>query len=380
MQIFVSFLRLGATAFGGVSMVAYLRKTVVDQKGWLDYEEFGSGLALCQMIPGATTMQLAGYIGLRLHGLIGALVSFTAFGLPALCLMILLAALYVSGQDLPVVSSVFSGLQAIIVAIVGYAVITFGKTTLDGWRTFLIAGIAASLYGLSVNPILVIGIAAVTGLISFRMTGNENSTGRFQPISRRYIQSIVVLVALVTIGMLLLYFMDQDLFDLVFTMARISLFSFGGGYAAIPLMLHEVVEVHAWMDSQTFMNGIVLGQVTPGPVVITATYIGYILHGLSGSLLATTGIFLPSFVVLVAITPYFDRIKGSPYFISIIKGVLCSFVGLLLVVTIRFAVDVDWDFLHVILAVAAFVALLRKVDILWVVLAGTLLSALWHFL
>ncbi len=84
-QIFVSFLRLGATAFGGVSMVAYLRKTVVDQKGWLDYEEFSSGLALCQMIPGATTMQLAGYIGLRLHGLIGALVSFTAFGLPALC-------------------------------------------------------------------------------------------------------------------------------------------------------------------------------------------------------------------------------------------------------------------------------------------------------
>ena len=119
-----------------------------------------------------------------------------------------------------------------------------------------------------------------------------------------------------------------------------------------------------------------LGQVTPGPIVITATFIGHLVNGPIGGLIASISIFLPSFMMVVGIVPYFDRLRSSPYFKKVITGVLCSFVGLLLTVTIRFALDIPWDVPRILLAVGAFVALILKVDILWVVLVGTGISLL----
>jgi chromate transporter len=160
-------------------------------------------------------------------------------------------------------------------------------------------------------------------------------------------------------------------------MFRIDLFAFGGGFASVPLMFHEIVEVRHWIDGQTFMNGIVLGQVTPGPIVITATFVGFLLGGPIGGVIATVGIFLPSFILVVGISPYFDQLRTSPSFNKAIGGVLCSFVGLLLTVTIRFALNVHWDISHILLASAALIALLRKIDILWVVVVGTIISVIW---
>jgi chromate transporter len=139
-------------------------------------------------------------------------------------------------------------------------------------------------------------------------------------------------------------------------------------------MFHEVVEVRQWLDGPTLLNGIALGQVTPGPIVITATFIGYLLKGPLGGLLATVCIFLPSFMIVVGIVPYFERLRNSPYFKKVITGILCSFVGLLLTVTIRFALDIPWDIPRILLSGSAFVALILKVDILWVVLIGTVIS------
>jgi chromate transporter len=194
-----------------------------------------------------------------------------------------------------------------------------------------------------------------------------------------YKKSLLLIVSISAISFLLLFIFNRTLFDLAILMFRIDLFAFGGGFASVPLMFHEIVEIRNWMDSQTLMNGIVLGQVTPGPIVITATFIGYLLGGFFGGVIATFGIFLPSFTMLVIISPYFDRLRASPYFNKIIGGVLCSFVGLLLTVTIRFALNVHWDLSHLLLASGAFVALLLKIDILWVVLAGTIISILLTF-
>lgn len=176
------------------------------------------------------------------------------------------------------------------------------------------------------------------------------------------------------LGLLLLFFFQPDGFNLAVLFLRIDLFAFGGGFASIPLMYHEVVEVRGWMDSATFLNGIALGQVTPGPIVITATFVGYLLYGPWGGLLATLSIFLPSFILVVGIAPYFDRLRASAYFNRLIQGVLCSFVGLLFVVTLRFASAVPWDIPHILMAAAALLALLLKTDILWVVIAGILVS------
>ena len=136
-------------------------------------------------------------------------------------------------------------------------------------------------------------------------------------------------------------------------MFRIDLFAFGGGFASVPLMYNEIVDVRSWMDGQTFLNGIALGQITPGPIVITATFVGYMLYGLIGAGVATVSIFLPSFLIVIGVTPYIDRLRNSAYFAGAIRAILCSFVGLLLTVTFRFASNISWDIPRVLLAVAA---------------------------
>ena len=161
-------------------------------------------------------------------------------------------------------------------------------------------------------------------------------------------------------------------------MMKIDLFAFGGGFTSLPLMLHEIVEVRGWMDEKTFMNGIALGQVTPGPIVITATYVGYLLYGFWGALVATLSIFTPSFLMLVVINPVFDRLKSSSLFLKATKGIMASFVGLLLYVLIKFALAVPWDIIRVLLGVAALTALIKKIDLLYVVVIGGIISV-WLF-
>jgi chromate transporter len=169
---------------------------------------------------------------------------------------------------------------------------------------------------------------------------------------------------------MLLFFVNRELFELAVIMVRIDLFAFGGGFAILPLMFHEIVDVRSLIDAPTFLNGIALGQITPGPIVITATFIGYLLYGLIGGVIATISIFLPSFLLLIGVAPYFDKLRSSVHFNWIIEGILCSFVGLLLSTTVIFALQVPWDLVRIPIAIAAFTALLFKVEIYWIVLAG----------
>jgi chromate transporter len=184
----------------------------------------------------------------------------------------------------------------------------------------------------------------------------------------------LIIASVAALAFVILFFVERKLFDLAAMMFRIDLFAFGGGFASVPLMYNEIVEVRFWMDGQTFLNGIALGQITPGPIVITATFVGYMLYGLIGAAVATVGVFLPSFLIVIGVTPYFDRLRNAAHFYGIINAVLCSFVGLLLTVTFRFASNIPWDIPRVLLAAAAFVALYFKIEIVWIVLVGTVVS------
>ena len=159
-------------------------------------------------------------------------------------------------------------------------------------------------------------------------------------------------------------------------MLKVDIFAFGGGFASVPLMLHEVVAVRGWLDSKTFMDGIALGQVTPGPIVITATFVGYQIAGVLGAVVGTISIFTPSFLMVLVTVPYFDRLQHSLWFRRALRGVLASFVGLLVAVAINFGLAAAWSIPAVLIAAAAFAALRFKIDILWVVLAGAGLSAM----
>jgi chromate transporter len=373
-RLFMAFLRLGMTSFGGPAMVAYVRKMAVERKGWLSEASFRAGIALCQTIPGATAMQSTAYVGLRSRGLAGAAVSFVGFGLPAFLIMTLFSAFYQSMYTLPAIVSVFNGLQVVIVAIIANATLVSGRNYLRNWREYAIAALAAILFGLKVHPILVICLAGFIGVLLLR------GKAEHPPItdltnSRASIRPILLILLIAVAGLATLFIVNRKLFDLATLMLRIDLFAFGGGFAALPLMYHEVVNMHSWMSAQTFMNGIALGQVTPGPIVITATFVGYLMNGLTGAIIATVSIFLPSFLLVVGVTPYFDKLNTSATFNKAIGGVLCSFAGLLLSVTLHFAWNIPWDAFRVILAAVAFTALIRKVDILWVVLIGAIISA-----
>jgi chromate transporter len=367
-SIFLAFFRLGLTAFGGPAMVSYIRKMAVGQKGWLDSAVFDEGVALCQAIPGATAMQVTAYVGLRIRGTAGAFAAFLGFGLPAFFLMMGLSALYASTSGLPPVKVLFLALQAIVVALVAYSTVSFGRASLKHWIHVIIAGIATVLFIAGVHPIVVIVLAALLGIALLDAPDKKQE----KPITTlpRPEKSFLILFTAAVVFFIVLYLLETDLFTLAATMARIDLFAFGGGFAALPLMFHEVVIVHAWLDSATFINGIALGQVTPGPIVITATFVGFLAYGFWGGVIATIAIFTPSFLFVVGTVPYYDWLRRSQLYQKMFKGILFSFVGLLLSVTVKLALAVPWSWFPGILAAGAFLSLLLGAEILWVVVAG----------
>jgi chromate transporter len=377
LTLFLAFFRLGLTAFGGPAMVAYIGKLAVKERGWLSDESFRDGAALCQMIPGATAIQSAAYVGLRAAGGGGAAAAFVGFGLPAFLLMLLLSVLYQHGHDAAPVIAAFAGLQVIVVAIVANAALNFARGSLRSWQDGLLTAGAALALVFGFSPLLVIAAAGALGLLIYRGAASQVVTSHPQDhIERQGGRTAFVVTAAAAVALLALFFATPRLFDLSTLMMRVDLFAFGGGYASVPLMLHEVVSVRGWMDSKTFMDGIALGQVTPGPIVITATFVGYRLAGLLGAAIATISAFTPSFVILAGAVAHFDRLRRSVLFNRALRGVLASFVGLLVAVAIRFGLVAAWSLPAIVIALLAFIALRFRVNILWVVLAGAIVSAL----
>jgi len=375
-KLFLSFLRLGLTAFGGPAMIAHIKELSVKKNKWLKEENFNQGIVLCQSIPGATAMQMAGFVGLSLKGIRGALASFVGFGLPAFVLMLVFSILYANYHGLSFVQSLFSGLQVIVVAIIAQATYSFGKNIANRYQNIIIALAASGSLGIGISPFLVIPGA---GLVSIFLYGKTKpSPASDQKVESWEIKPIVVLLLIILSGLILLYFVNLKSLFLSLLMMKIDLFAFGGGFTSLPLMLHQIVDVRGWMDAKVFMDGIALGQVTPGPIVITATFVGYLVAGFWGALIATLSIFTPSFLMMVIINPVFDRLKASPLFLKATQGILASFVGLLLFILIKFALAVPWDIIRVLLGMVALIALIKKIDLLYVVIIGGIIS-IWLF-
>ena len=375
-DLLLAFLWLGLTAFGGVAMFAHVRKYIVDKKGWLDSNTFDSGLALCQVIPGAIIMQLSAYIGLKLKGIKGAVVCFIGFGLPAFLIMFILSILYKHSKNISGVELVLTGLRVIIVSIVANAAYSFGKKNFRNLNDWIISAVAAGLFLTRLHPALVLLIAALSGLL---LSKNDLSQHEKSVKSNTYWFFLLTLF-LTGISILALYILGSGYFTLATIMLRIDLFSFGGGLASMPIMYHELVDLYGWFDAKTFMDGAILGQVTPGSIIIAATFFGYMHFGIWGSLLATIYVFTPSFLILMGVIPFFDRLRKYPQFNKIINGILCSFVGLLVVVTYRFTIGIHWNLVNVLLALAAFVLLVRQVNVIWIVTGGIIVSILIQWL
>jgi chromate transporter len=263
-----------------------------------------------------------------------------------------------------------------VVAIIANATYSFGKDIFRKVREILIALMSAALLWLGVSPFIVIIGAALTGIALFMDTRSTVSPTHAGKRIQTEFKQVTLLSFVFLAGLAGLYVINTKLFNLAAIMLKIDLFAFGGGFGSVPLMLHEIVDIRKWIDSKTFMDGIALGQVTPGPIVITATFVGYLMYGFYGAIMATVAVFTPSFLILVSVTPFFDRLKASRHFVRATKAILASFVGLLFYAALKFGTAVPWDVVRLLLALGALTALIRKIDILYVVLAGAVISVM----
>jgi chromate transporter len=377
LDIFVSFLKLGLIAFGGPTAIAYVREMVVDKKKWMDEKSFNNGVALSQIIPGASVMQVAAYVGLSIRGIAGAFAAFIAYVLPAFFMMLFLTIGYLYLKSIPETVSVFEALRIVVVSLAANGTLNFGKKSVKGIKDIFLLSVAAFMFILKFSPFIVIFIAIIIGFLMYR----DNLTKLSFKISiskgklkiYKYVFYILLGVVLFNLS---LWVINPSLFSLSILMMKVDVFAFGGGYGSVPFMLHEVVDIHRLIDAKTFMDGIALGQITPGPIVITATFVGYLVGGFIGSVVSTISVFTPSFIILLSIAPIFDSLKDNPVFKNVFHSILVSFVGLMVAVTIRFALSIDWTLPAIIIGIMSFLALYKKYNILLVIIISLVLGYL----
>ena len=373
-DLFLSFLRLGAVSFGGPAMLAHIERLAVTRKGWLSEQDFQRGVALCQAVPGSTAMQCAAYVGLRARRFGGAVAAFVGFGLPAFTLMLVLSIVYQHSAGIPRVGSVLTGLRALVVALVAHAAWIFGRSAIKNLKQGALALVTATLFFIGASPIQILLGAALVGAIALR-----GSSPVAPPTSRPSLLSVLAGAAPLLFALVLvfaLFAVNRKLASLGLSMMKVDLFAFGGGLASLPIMYREAVQIHHWVSPSVFMDGIALGQATPGPIIITATFIGQRVAGFAGAVTATACIFAPSLAILLVAEPWFFRLGRSPVFSGVTTALVLCFAGLLASVTLQLARAAPWSPASGIIAGAALAALVARVDVVWVVLAGATLSAM----
>jgi chromate transporter len=378
-ELFWVFFHLGVTAYGGLAMIEPIRRRVVDEKRWLDQGEFLDGLALCQVVPGATVVQLATYVGQRLRGPAGALAGALGFILPAFLLMLGLSWLYLRYGELSAVKALSRGLNAVVIALLFQAFWRLGIGVWKHWLDLLVAGLALGALWLRVNYLAVFFGAGFLRLALSAGSGGiaqPEPPASFRPGSAWPEMRALFIVLAACAGVLgVLWYANPLLAKMAGIMLKVGLISFGGGYVMIPVLQWDVVDSLRWLTLRQFLDGILLGFVTPGPLIILATFVGYVLSGLSGAVVATVFIFLPPILIIVGLTPYYQRVKEAGWMRPLIQGILAALVGMLALVTVQMGLGAITDWKTLTLMVGAAVALIVfDLNLLMVIAAAALLS------
>jgi chromate transporter len=379
-EIVKVFLHLGVTAYGGLAMVEPIRRRVVTDKGWLSQKEFLDGLALCQMVPGATVVQLAAYVGYRLRRTSGALAAAATFILPAFVLMLGLSELYFTYGNIAWVKSVSRGLGVVVIALLLQTVWHLGRHVGKHWLDVAIALLALSALWFQANYLLVFGAAGLFRLtLSRKLLADQVSPSAPLPGQRLPVGTILIHLGLTLMGLAVLvrglWRLDPKLGLMAATFFKIAMVAFGGGYAMIPILQWDLVDRLGWLTLQQFLDGILLGFVTPGPIIITATFVGYWVKGLMGAIVATVAIFAPPILIIIFLTPFYQKIKEAQVMRPVIRGILAALVGMLVLVTVQMGIITLTDLKALALMAGASLALIVfKVNLLWIVATTACLS------
>jgi chromate transporter len=367
------FLRLGLLAFGGpAAHIAMMEEQTVRRRHWLSREKFLDLLGAANLIPGPTSTETAIYIGYQQAGWVGLLVAGVCFILPAAVIVTVIAWAYVLFGSLPQVADLFYGVKPVVIAIILQALWGLGRSAAKT-RLLLVCGLGAfgaSVLGLS--PLLVIfGIGSVAGLVKW--VTERRHEKHPSPISLWLLILVPVLAFGIQAGGQLLEPSSSSfgLWPLLLIFLKVGSIVFGSGYVLLAFLQTDLVARLHWITNSQLLDAIAVGQITPGPVFTTATFIGYLLGGPAGALVATVGIFLPSFILVAVSGPFIPRIRASPVAGAFLDGVIIASLALMAFVTYELGVSALIDVVTVGLMLLSLVLLMRfHLNSAWLVLLG----------
>ncbi|MBD2497645.1 chromate transporter [Nostoc sp. FACHB-280] len=362
-ELAIVFLRLGTIAFGGpAAHIAMMDNEVVNRRQWMSRDKLLDLLGITNLIPGPNSTELAIHIGYERAGWRGLLVAGSCFILPAMLIVWALAAIYARYQTVPQVEWLLYGIKPVIIAIVLQAVWNLGRKAAKDLPT-IIAGIAAiAAYFMGINEITVLILLGIAVMLIKNWQTRGRTTGAFLlPLSGMLAQVGSTTAAVTSVSWISVF---------IFFL-KIGCVLYGSGYVLLAFLQRDLVERNQWLTSQQLLDAVAIGQFTPGPVFTTATFIGYLLAGNIGAIVATIGIFLPAFVLVWVVNPWVTNLRQSPWASGFLDGVNAASLGLMAGVsyTLGRAALVDW--LTIILAILSAIAVFRfKINSAWLVLAG----------
>jgi chromate transporter len=359
------FSRLGLISFGGpAAHVALMEEELVRRRRWLTRERFLDLLGAANLIPGPNSTELAIHIGYERAGWPGLIVAGACFIIPAAVIVAALAWGYVRYGSLPAIAGILEGVKPVVIAIVAQAVWNLGRGVLSSRRALAlgIACLIAAMLGAHELALLALAGATMWVLATWRQRGDDTTVRSLAVAAGPPLLAAAAPVAF-SLGGLFLIFL------------KIGSVLFGSGYVLLAFLRADLVVRLGWLTERQLLDAVAVGQATPGPVFTTATFVGYLLGGTTGAVVATAGIFLPAFVFVAASGPLLPKVRRSPRARAVLDGVNVASLALMAAVTIQLARSALAGPAGLALAVASAVALMRfRVRVAWLVLAGALLG------
>jgi chromate transporter len=363
------FLKLGTIAFGGpAAHIAIMQDELVKRRRWIAAEDFLDLLGVANVIPGPSSTELAIYIGYRLGGFAGLLLAGTCFILPAFFMVLALAHAYVRYGYIPAVSSVLYGVEPVVVAIIAQALWRLGKTVIKT-RWLAALGVAAfATTALGVNPVIVLFGAGVVTLMAF--LGRRAITGgKVTPVLALIPLSVATSQAPISLSAIFITFL------------KVGSIVFGSGYVLLAFLRNDLVLHRHWLTERQLFDAVAVGQVTPGPVFTTATFIGYLIAGNAGSVAATAGIFVPAFVFVALSGPLVRHLRRSKTAGAALDGLNVASLALMAFVTFQFAKYALIDLPTLSIAIVSAALLLAwQMNSAWLIFSGALVGLGWKLL
>jgi len=349
-EVVLYFLRLGLLGFGGpVALVGQMERELVSDRKWLSKEQMREAIAICQSLPGPLAIQVGIYISYLRAGFWGAWAGGWAFIFPNFVIVAALGALYVYLGDLKPVTAVFYGVSPAVIALILHSCYRLAKLGMEDLIQWAIAAVcfAVTIVLQAEVALLFIG-AGIVGILYYGNLFSRSSTSTLQSLSAvPALAQLAPVASGSTLTKLLLFFL------------KAGSLTFGSGLVIVPFLEQGLVQQYNWLDQRQFLIAVAIGMISPGPVVITATFVGYLVAGFWGSLASTVGIFFPSFILVLVAAPLLARHRGNPNVQGFVKGAYAAAIGTILGACVLLGKIAIGDWLTALIGVASLAVLFR---------------------